>query len=267
MGRSRTLGRVTPREATIPIRRASRLVAWVRSWRAGLAPYDDVPGSVAGDEEHVVAGLPGVATHVPLGEGITALSKVAADDIRLILPVPGDPRGLPGPGPFTRAALGTGEAVVAGALGLVPEVHAHTSGSGDTWESVVWRAYELPAPATAPEYVTCGEAELDLAQTLTAATDALARLDVARWQPELAGTLAALRRPDVVELPPGYDPRARRLFARAAMLDGVLALAEHAAPGGALTAHEAAQRSELLRPLSTACRRALVAACNSPLRP
>ena len=37
------------------------------------------------------------------------------------------------------------------------------------------------------------------------------------------------------------------------------------APGGAVTSYEARARDEVLRPLSTACRRALVAACNSPL--
>jgi hypothetical protein len=45
----------------------------------------------------------------------------------------------------------------------------------------------------------------------------------------------------------------------------VLALAGQAAPGGAITGYEANRRDEALRPLLTACRRALVAACNAPL--
>ena len=94
----------------------------------------------------------------------------------------------------------------------------------------------------------------------------LTKLDVAQWRPELAGALATLRRPDSVgDLPPGYDARARRLYARATVLDGVLALAGQSAPGGAVTGFEARQRDEALRPLLTACRRALAAAVNVPL--
>ncbi|RQX02250.1 hypothetical protein DKL51_04915, partial [Micromonospora globispora] len=50
-------------------------------------------------------------------------------------------------------------------------------------------------------------------------------------------------------------------------LDRVLALAGHSAPGGAINNYEAQQRDAALRPLTTACRQALVAACNAPLRP
>ncbi|MBO0868727.1 MAG: hypothetical protein J2P15_09205, partial [Micromonosporaceae bacterium] len=86
-------------------------------------------------------------------------------------------------------------------------------------------------------------------------------------RPELAGALAALRRPDFAgDLPPGYDARARRLYARAAMLDQVLALANDTAPGGAVNGYEARLRDEALRPLLAASRRALAAACNAPLR-
>ncbi len=101
---------------------------------------------------------------------------------------------------------------------------------------------------------------------LAEATRALAKLDIAQWRPELAGAITALRKPDgATDLPPGYDPRARRLYARASVLDRVLALAEHAAPGGAVNGYEMQQRDAALRPLTTACRRALVAACNAPL--
>ena len=184
-----------------------------------------------------------------------------------MLPVPGDPRGLPGPGRFTGAAIASGEAVVAGACGFIPEVRSHTSGSGVTFETVLWRMYQLPEPPVAHGgEPTAAEAVADLSAALAEATRVLSRLDVAQWRPELAGAITALRRPDAnADLPPGYDPRARRLYARASILDRVLALAEHAAPGGAVTGFEARERDAALRPLVTACRRALVAACNAPL--
>lgn len=37
--------------ATLAARRSSRFVAWVRAWRAGLVPFDEVADAVAGDEE------------------------------------------------------------------------------------------------------------------------------------------------------------------------------------------------------------------------
>jgi hypothetical protein len=251
---------------TLATRRSSRLVVWVRSWRAGLVPYDEVADEVARDEEHLVADAPGTWTDVSLREGLTAFSKLTPDQIRLVLPAPGDPRGLPGPGEFTGAALIAGEAVVAGELGLIPEVRTHTSGSGMTFETVLWRCYPLPEAAPAVPLPGAAEAEGALNAALAEATATLARLDIAQWRPELAGELAAIRRPDSAnELPPGFDARARRLFARANVLDRVLALAEVAAPGGAVNGYEAQQRDAALRPLTAACREALVAACNSPL--
>src|SRR4051794_34932071 len=125
-------------------RRSVRFATWARAWRAGTVSYDDVADETAGDEEHLVADAPDTWTDIPLREAVRALSKLHPDEIRLVLPVPGDPRGLPGPGPFTGAALITGEGVVAGLLGLVPEVRTHTSGSGDTFETVLWRGFPPP---------------------------------------------------------------------------------------------------------------------------
>jgi hypothetical protein len=259
------------RAATLSVRRSTRFVTWVRSWRAGLAPFDEVADWIAGgDDEHMVADAPQEWTEVPLGDVLPTFARLHPDDIRLVLPVPGDPRGLPGPGPFTGAALLAEEGVIAGRYGLVPEVRQHTSGSGDTFATVAWRMYPLPEPlpaaATPVPEVGPAEAESDLNAAIAAATAALTRLDVAQWRPELGTALAALRRPDFAgDLPPGYDARTRRLYARASVLDQVLALAGQSAPGGAITGYEATRRDEALRPLMTACRRALVAACNAPL--
>ena len=185
--------------------------------------------------------------------------------------MPGDPRGLPGPGPFTGDALEAREAVIAGQLGFVPDVRTHTSGSGDTFQIVVWKAYPLPGPglsALALGEPSAAEAEADLSTALVETTAALSRLDVAVWKPELSAPLAAIRKSNNgADLPPGFSPRARRLYARASVLDRVLALAAEVAPGGAVNGYEAQQRDEALRPLMVACRRALMAACNSPLEP
>ena len=251
--------------ATRTARRSTRFVAWVRAWRAGLVPFDDLADEITSDEEHLVADAPGTWTDVPLAQGLSIFAKVHPDDIRLVLPAPGDPRGLPGPGPLTGAALPAGEAVMTPEFGVVPEVRRHTSGSGVEFETVLWRVH--PAPEHRRVFqMGAAEAEAQLTAALGEATAQLTRLDVAQWKPELAGALQALRRPEsTATLPPGFDPRARRLFARASVLDQVLVLAGTNAPGGALNGYEAQQRDAALRPLTTACRQALVAACNSPL--
>lgn len=99
--------------ATLVARRSSRFVTWVRAWRAGLVPYDELADQIAGDEEHLVADAPGAWTDLPLRDALSCFAKLSPDEIRLALPAPGDPRGLPGPGEFTGAALLAGEAVVA----------------------------------------------------------------------------------------------------------------------------------------------------------
>jgi hypothetical protein len=255
------------RAATLTTRRSTRFVAWARSWRAGLVPYDDCLDEIVADEDHLASDVPGeVRDEIPLRSALSMLSKLTPDQIRLVLPAAGDPRGLPGPGPFSQHALLAEEGIIAGGLGLVPEIRQHVSGSGDEFSIVLWRVFSLPANPIAHAEPSAAEAEGELAEALAHATARLLKLDVAQWRPELAGSLAALRKPDQTsELPPGYDQRARRLYARATVLDRVLTLAGESAPGGAVNAFEAAQRDEALRPLIVACRRALVAACNAPL--
>jgi hypothetical protein len=254
------------RAAITTTRRSTRFVAWTRAWRAGLVPYDDVADEIAAGEDHVVADVPGTWTDVSLRDTLPMFAKLLPDDLRVVLPAAGDPVGLPGPGQFTGAALLEGEGVIAGGYGLVPEVRDHTSGSGDVFSTVRWQFFELPADRAAPTGPSAAEAEADLNAALLSATSALTRLDIAQWRPELAGALAELRRQDFgTDLPAGYDQRARRLFARATIVDRVVALADQSAPGGSITSHEARARDDVLRPLAAACRHALAAACNAPL--
>ncbi len=248
-------------------RRSARFVAWVRTWRAGLISYDDVADEIEADEDHLVCDADDPAPQRRLRQALAEFSSLHPDQVRLVLPAPGDPRGLPGPGAFSAAALVRGEAVVAGDTGLVPEIRDHRSGSGDTFTTVVWRCYALPAQPGPPEPpVTPAEAEAELVTALAEATTRLRVLDVARWRPELAGAVADLRRhDDAGDLPPVFNPRARRLYARASLLDRMLVLAQQVGPGGAVDAYEAQRREEVLRPLQAACRRALMAACNAPV--
>ncbi|HEX6685898.1 MAG TPA: hypothetical protein VF062_24190 [Candidatus Limnocylindrales bacterium] len=255
----------TAHAVTLTARRSARLVSWSRAWRAGLVSFDEMLDAIIDDEEQHIDGLPGEVHELEMREALPAMAKLHPDEIRLVLPVPGDPRGLPGPGvAFTERALLAGEGVIASRLGLIPEERQHTSGSGVTFTTVQWHAFELPQ-APAAHHADLPEADSQLSLALAEATTELVRLDVAQWRPELAGALQALRKPGPEsDLPAGYQPRARRLYARACVLDRVLTLAGQTT-GGAVNTAEMRLREEALRPLATACRQALVAACNSPM--
>ena len=241
--------------------RSGVFAAWTSAWLAGEAAYDDVVARVTGDDEpHRVTGLPGVTTETPLGWALPVLRERSPEGVRAVLPVAGDPRGLPGPGQFTTAALAAGEAVVGRGLGLVPRVTEHGSVVDRTC-TVLWTAYEVVEPA--PDPLTVPEAEHDLTAATRDAASALAALDVASWRPEVASELARVRRGVTPDLPPGHEGRAVRLLASADRLAAVLDLARADAPGGAVTGAEARARDDALRPLATAVRRARQAAYNA----
>ncbi|HZB48810.1 MAG TPA: hypothetical protein VE547_06915, partial [Mycobacteriales bacterium] len=226
--------------------RSGVLAAWASAWLAGDAAYDDVLARVTGaDEPHRVTGLPGGDGEQPLGWALPVLRERSPDGVAVVLPVPGDPRGLPGPGPFSSAALAAGEAVLGRGIGLVPQITEHGSALGSRTTCVRWVAYEVGTPT--PDPLTVVEAEHDLTAATRDAASALAALDVASWRPEVADGLARVRRGSTPDLPPGHDGRAVRLLAQADRLAAVLDLATADAPGGSVTSLEARARDEALR--------------------
>lgn len=245
--------------------RSGRLVAWTRAWQAGLVSYDDVLDSTEGtDRPHLVTGALGDVT---LGRFVL---EVRGEMPRLVLPVPGDPRGLPGPGPFSDHALGIGEAVLTESWGLVPQVQLMGGAPGGRRAPVRWHSYAVPAAA--PDQLSLAEAEHDLAAAVRETAAALRRLDVARTRPEIARAVAALREPggdreddsaDEPALPPGYPARAHHVLALADRIGAILRLAAADAPGAAVTVTEALARGDLLRSVETAARRARLAAYNA----
>ncbi len=260
--------------------RSARFVAWSNAVLSGQVSPDLAAARIAGsDPAHRVDGLGEPRQTLPVV--LARLSALPGPAARLVLPVPGDPVGLPGPGALTTAALLAGEAVLlpaaaeaavrgtagaggaggAGGFGLVPVASA---------EEVVWTAHPVgdspvlvagPAPALA-------EADRDLAVALREATELLARLDLARWDPDSAEAVEALRlgRLDGDGLAPGYPNRAHEVLARARRLRAVIELASRG-DGAAVTAREAAARRAALVPLDRAARYAEMAAYNAVLEP
>jgi hypothetical protein len=256
--------------AASPPPRSALLAAWGSAWLAGDAGLAELAERVTvHDDDHAVTGL--AAGDLDLERGVARLRAAGATELRVVLPAPGDPLGLPGPGPFTSAALDAGEGVVAvrpdgTGTGLVPTVTAHGSALDGTVTTVRWTAFDVAfrGPYSGP---FLHEAEHDLRRGVVDVAATLRDLDVARWRPDLAEALRELRTEaragiDDDELPGGYPVRARELLVRARQLAGVVVLAG-SDTGGAVDTRETAEREAALRELARLVRRARVAAYNS----
>ncbi|HSE70664.1 MAG TPA: hypothetical protein VLA97_07890 [Nocardioidaceae bacterium] len=230
------------------------LALWFSAWVTGRASLDDTRDAVVGDDAaHDVTGLPGEAGTVPLILAIGRIRSAGATGAGVALPVPGDPLGLAGPAGFNQEALEAGEGVVFEGIdaGLVP----HRAGSG-----VVWQYHHAVSRRQVPDLP---EADTMLRQALLSAANTLADLDVARWRPEVADELTALRRASDLRVPPDLAPRALKVASQAARCRTIVDLALED-DGGAVSAREADRRREALAPLDHAARRGLVAACAHP---
>jgi hypothetical protein len=237
---------------------AGRLAVWATAWLAGRTSYDDALDAIVGEHAHRVSGLPGSEEAVSLGGALSELRRLDERRLRLVLPTPGDVRGLPQVPGLTPLALETGQAAVGEQLVLVPEALGP--------EVIQWTAFPLAGvapPAPFPEgNLRAVSGALDLAVGDTAR--AMAGLDLARWHPEVPGLLAGLSRTTVtVGLPADHDPLALSVLGRAQRLGQVLDLAMADAPGGAVNHAQAAARDEVLRPLARAVREATEAAFNA----
>ena len=236
---------------------AGRFAVWATAWLTGRASYDDALDALTGDTAHRVAGLPGTDDAVPLGWALTALRGLGEQRFRLVLPVPGDVRGLPAVPGLAALALESGQAAVGERLALVPESLGP--------EAIQWTAFALDGvPPTAPpveDSLRRLAGSLDLAVGDAART--LADLDVARWNPEVPALLAGLgKAAPAPALPDDHDPLAVAVLGRAQRLAAVLDLAMADAPGAAVNHAQAARRDDALRPLSAAVREAVAAAFN-----
>jgi hypothetical protein len=236
---------------------AGRFAMWATAWLSGRASYDEALDAITGETAHRVTGLPGTDAAVPVGEALSALRGLGERRLRLVLPAPGDVRGLPAVPGLAPRALEAGQAAVGERLVLVPE----PLGS----EVVQWTAFPLdgvaPPPPPVEGTLRAASGALDLAMVDAART--LADLDLARWHPEVPALLADLGKPvRGAALPSDTEPLALSLLARGMRLAAVLDLAMTDAPGAAVTHRQAAARDEALRPLSTAVREAVTAACN-----
>jgi hypothetical protein len=237
--------------------RSGALIGWGNAWLAGLASTDEAITEIRADlGEHA-------APHSIDGDGLALglgrLRSGGARRLRLVLPIPGDVSGLPGPAKVNGEALAAGEAVVvlgpAPPLVLVPSVTAHGPAVEGGLESVHWTSHtgatEPPPPAS------LRAAEHDLNHAMRVTTAALASAELGRARPEVLAVLRDRQEDEEPRplLPPGYPPPAHALLARVRRVARLLELAAHD-DGAAITAAEIEARTAALRGLSAAVRRA-----------
>ncbi len=248
------------------------MAVWISAWLNGSAASDDVLDALQswGGAQEVTAGDETAATRFdlplpgerPVGPAmlLACLRRAGASTAALVLPAPGDVRGLGGPGPFSVAALAAAEAVVlpSATLGLVPEV----IGEG----ILRWAVYSLPSRPNV-EYVAIGEAEHRMAEAVRDAAATLVSLDVARHRPGVRAEIAAaMKARPRAPWPPGTPGRSLRVLERAAEVNAILQTAMGDADGGAVSASAARSRLAALKPLSDAVRSARCAAVAEAVR-
>ena len=235
---------------------AGHVAVWTTAWLSGRTSYDHTVAALSSERAHLVTGMPGSTGAVPPGTALSAIRALGERRLRLVLPVPGDVRGIPALPGLAPAALEAGQAAVGDRLALVPRPGL---------EVIAWTAFPLDGAAPPPPVegtLRAASGALDLAVGDAART--LAGLDLARWHPEVPGLLADLARPQLAPgLPEDHDPLALSVLGRARRLAAVLDLAMTDAPGAAVNHVQAAARDAALRPLAAAVREAVAAAYNS----
>jgi hypothetical protein len=238
----------------------------------GVAAPDDALDALAvwSEMHEVVADDDGTATALELPARderagqiaglLAALRKAGATTARLVIPVPGDVRGLGGSTRLASEALRVGQAVVLAdaGIGIVPEAVA---------DGVIrWTVFDLPATRPA-EHTPLNEADHNLSTAMREAAGTLASLDLASSRPgvrlEIKERAAASAR---ARWPIGMPQKALRVLQRASEVSAILEVAAEDDPGGALSSSAALRRSEALRPLADAVRLARCAAIDEAVR-
>lgn len=185
-----------------------------------------------------LCGLPGPGeAHTGLA-GLLPLLRTAGTPT-LLLPVPGDLRGLPPGSAITVAALDAGAAVVlpSPGIGLVPQ-DGH------------WRAYPCAADhPTLPEW----DARRLVDGALRDATVALDRAGVARERSDARESIRRAILDEEVPLPPGVPSTASGLLAQSITLHAVLSVAARHETAAA-TAAQLGLVTSALAPLAAAVR-------------
>jgi hypothetical protein len=268
------------------------LSVWANAWLAGVAAPDDVldalsqwaPRHSVTAYDSVAAGRTGLpwpdlndAGAVSMLQTVRTAAGPAGSvpPIGVVLPVPGDVRGLPAGTQFQRDAVTAGEAILVGrdpsdAVGLVPDFEYDELEDESEFEpeptALSWTVYSVPGTPT-PECLDLAEAEYALRAAVRSAADALGAIraagtDVADPRGLVEQVLEATREHRVPDHAPA---RAVRVLENAAHIDAIITVSSGLIPIGLQTSSEVQIASDALRPLSGVVRSARMAAVSAIL--
>lgn len=258
------------------------LSVWANAWLAGQAAPDDVldalsawaPAQSVYAYDAVAAGSSGLPWPDVTDAGTTSLLqtvRAAAGGrtepaISVVLPVPGDVRGLPAGTQFTQDAVEAGEAILVsgphgGAIGLVPEY--------DESEALSWIVYALPEVPAAEQH-DLGDAEFSLRSAVRTAAEALGStgsqwadygVEDPRLQVEEAMEALALHR-----VPDHAPAHAVRVLHSAAHVEAIIAVSAELLTAGAQSSAAVQRAVDAVQPLSKVVRSARSAAVSEILQ-
>ncbi|OBA58430.1 hypothetical protein A5647_20715 [Mycobacterium sp. 1100029.7] len=289
------------------------LSLWANAWLAGKAAPDDVldalslwaPKQSVTAYDAVAAGHTGLPWPDVHDAGTVSLlqtlrgavgrltgpsSGPLCGTINVVLPVPGDVRGLAPGTQFERDALAAGEAVIitnpddpAAAVGLVPEFTYADPDEADDPDApelcaLAWTVYSLPG-APVFEHHELGDAEYSLRSAVRSAADALGAVGLGSSSDieDPRGMVEQLLESTRQHRIPDHAPtRALRVLENAAHVDAIIAvsaglsradspIAVGLEPLGTQSSSEARIAGDALRPLTTVVRSARMAAVNAIL--
>lgn len=272
------------------------LSVWANAWLAGRAAPDDVLDALSAwapchsvlAYDAVAAGRTGLPwPDVDLGGPMSLLQTVRRvagrfgegewprrPAISLLLPVPGDVRGLPVGTQFASDAIETGEAVLVRApdgatVGLVPafdcdEVDEETS-EPFAPEKLSWSVYSLPA-APVNDHLDLGEAEYALRSAVRSAAEALDCMRLSAGADDPRGMVEELLQANSHHRFPDHAPqRALRVLSTAAHVDAIVTVSSGMTPIGMHSASQSRIADGAMRPLASVVRSARMAAVSAIL--
>jgi len=271
------------------------LSVWANAWLAGVAAPDDVLDSLSQwAPRHSVTAYDSVAagrTGLPWPDlnhsGAVSLLQTmrtaagpagSSPSFGVVLPVPGDVRGLPAGTQFQRDAVTTGEAIVvardpSSAIGLVPDFDYDDAEDEAEFEpepcALSWTVYSVPGTPM-PESLDLGDAEYALKSAVRSAADALGTLRAGAAGADVADPRALVEQ--VLEsgrlhrIPDHAPTRALRVLENAAHVDAIITVSSGLIPIGLQSSSEVEIASDALRPLTGVVRSARLAAVDAILR-
>ncbi|MEC4614360.1 hypothetical protein [Tsukamurella tyrosinosolvens] len=237
---------------------AQGFAVWSAAWLAGSAGTDELLAAL-GEWAPVQSVVDG-----DLPDLLAEIRALDPHTVRLLLPAPGDARGLPAGTDLEEAAMARGEVVLfdgaASTIALVP-----TPEAGDVMR---WQAFLHEPALVDPDPVSLGAAEHALRDAVRQAPSALASLPPA---PDAAsdprGVVMELTRYlGAHRLPLGATERAHRVLDSAGMVEAILLVAGAENPYAGLTLASAQGGDAAYRDLWRTVRAARVAAVNAVCR-